>query len=71
MALDEDYATDAISFLHAQRIFEVKVVENHLEIKYTDGREMKLKIGGWESFHIYDLERINTLLNYEELDERF
>ena len=70
-ALDEEYNEDAMSFLRAQRIFEVKIVEDHLKIKYTDGREGELKIRNWESFHIYDLERINALLNYEELDERF
>ena len=45
-ALDEEYNEDAMSFLHAQRIFEVKIVEDHLEIKYTDGREREPKIGG-------------------------
>ena len=70
-ALDEEYNEDAMPFLHAQRIFEVKIVEDHSKIRYTDGREKELKIGSWKSFHIYDLERINALLNYEELNERF
>ncbi|KAK1352465.1 hypothetical protein POM88_053404 [Heracleum sosnowskyi] len=43
--LDEDYDEDALTFLRAQRIFEVKVKQDHLEIKYTDGREKEMKIG--------------------------
>ncbi|KAK1361624.1 hypothetical protein POM88_046098 [Heracleum sosnowskyi] len=45
LPLDEDCDEDALAFLRAQRIFEVKVKNNHLEIKYTDGREKQMKQG--------------------------
>ncbi|KAK1394321.1 hypothetical protein POM88_013377 [Heracleum sosnowskyi] len=70
LPLDEDYDEDALEFLRAQRIFEVKVKNNHLEIKYTDGREKEMKQGSWQHFPIYELERINALLNFEEKEER-
>ncbi|KAK1394471.1 hypothetical protein POM88_013527 [Heracleum sosnowskyi] len=68
--LDEDYDEDALAFLRAQRIFEVKLKLDHLEIKYTDGREKIMKQGGWQHFYKYKLERINALLNFEEKEER-
>ncbi|KAK1403753.1 hypothetical protein POM88_003358 [Heracleum sosnowskyi] len=70
LPLDEDYDEDALAFLRAQRIFEVKVKLDHLEIKYTDGREKVMKQGGWQHFYKYELERINALLNFEEKEER-
>ncbi|KAK1373597.1 hypothetical protein POM88_029790 [Heracleum sosnowskyi] len=70
LPLDEDYDEDALAFLRAQRIFEVKVKLNHLEIKYTDGRERIMKQGGWQHFDTYEQERINALLNFEEKEER-
>ncbi|KAK1394699.1 hypothetical protein POM88_013755 [Heracleum sosnowskyi] len=68
--LDEDYDEDALAFLRAQRIFEVKVKLDHLQIKYTDGRERIMKQGGWQHFDTYEQERINALLNFEEKEER-
>ncbi|KAK1355880.1 hypothetical protein POM88_049136 [Heracleum sosnowskyi] len=70
LPLDEDYDEDALAFLRAQRIFEVKVKLDHLEIKYTDGRERIMKQGSWQYFYKYELERINALLNFEEREER-
>ncbi|KAK1379255.1 hypothetical protein POM88_025999 [Heracleum sosnowskyi] len=70
LPLDEDYDEDALAFLRAQRIFEVKVKLDHLEIKYTDGRERIMKQGSWQYFYKYELERINALLNFEEKEER-
>ncbi|KAK1356457.1 hypothetical protein POM88_049713 [Heracleum sosnowskyi] len=70
LPLDEDYDEDALAFLRAQRIFEVKVKLDHLEIKYTDGRERSMKQEGWQYFYKYELERINALLNFEEKEER-
>jgi hypothetical protein len=68
--LEEDYDEDALAFLRAQRIFEVKVKLDHLEIKYTDGRERIMKQRGWQHFDTYEQERINALLNFEEKEER-
>ena len=44
-ALDEDFDEDSLAFLQAQRIYEVKVVADHLAVKYSDGRDGTLKAG--------------------------
>ena len=49
-ALDEDFDEDSLAFLQAQRINEVKIVADHLAIKYSDGREGSLKVGYWTNF---------------------
>ena len=67
---------DDMAYLRAQRLYEVKVVDhhlgydNHLEVKYSDGRERTLYPGLIEHLHTYDLGRIMALLNYGVEDER-
>lgn len=36
--LDEDFDEDKLNFLRAQRIYHAAIVDNCLEIRYTDGR---------------------------------
>ena len=62
--LYEDFDEDSLAFVQSQRIYEVQVAD-HLEVKYSDGKDGTLKVGYWTDFHIYDLERIMALLNYE------
>ena len=68
--LDEDYNEDDMAYLRAQRMYEVKVVVNNLEVKYSDGRERILYPGLIEYLHTYDLGRIMALLNYGEENQR-
>ena len=67
--LDEDYDVDALAFFRAPRIYKVKVIENLLEIKYTNRRERNMNVGSWAYFPLYNLDIIMALLNYEEKDE--
>ena len=68
--LDEEYNEDDMAYLRAQRMYEVKVVVNNLEVKYLDGRERILYPGLIEYLHTYDLGRIMALLNYGEENQR-
>lgn len=69
--LDESYDEDQLQFLWAQRIYHVAIVDDFLEIKYTDGRQKKFRQGTCQHWgRPYDIERIIVMLNSEDRVER-